>query len=103
MAKQKIEKTNAARLLDRAKIAYELVPYTVDENDLSGTHIADQIGMPYEQVFKTIVTRGDKSGYIVFCIPCHKEIDLKAAATATGNKRVEPVQVITSPSISPFS
>ena len=86
-------KTNAMRQLDAAKIAYEPLTYTVDENDLSGTHIADQVGLPYGQVFKTIVTRGDKTGYLVFCIPCHKEIDLKAAAIATGNKKVEPVAV----------
>ena len=89
----KMNKTNAMRQLDAAKIKYEICEYEVDENDLSGTHIADQIKLPYEQVFKTIVTCGDKSGYIVFCIPCHKEIDLKAAASATGNKRVEPVHV----------
>ncbi len=86
-------KTNAMRQLDAAKIPYEALCYEVDENDLSGTHIADQLGMPYEQIFKTIVTRGDKTGYLVFCIPCHKEIDLKAAAIATGNKKVEPVAV----------
>ncbi len=89
----KMNKTNAMRQLDAAKIKYEICEYEVDENDLSGTHIADEIGLPYEQVFKTIVTRGDKTGYLVFCIPCHKEIDLKAAASATGNKRVEPVHV----------
>ena len=89
----KVNKTNAMRQLDAAKIKYEICEYEVDENDLSGTHIADQIGLAYEQVFKTIVTRGDKTGYLVFCIPCHKEIDLKAAASATGNKRVEPVHV----------
>ena len=86
-------KTNAMRQLDAAKIPYEAIIYAVDENDLSGTHIADQVGLPYEQVFKTIVTRGDKTGYLVFCIPCHKEIDLKAAAIATGNKKIEPVAV----------
>jgi Cys-tRNA(Pro)/Cys-tRNA(Cys) deacylase len=89
----KMNKTNAMRQLDAAKIKYEICEYEVDENDLSGTHIADEIGLAYEQVFKTIVTRGDKTGYLVFCIPCHKEIDLKAAAAATGNKRVEPVHV----------
>ena len=86
-------KTNAMRQLDAAKIPYEPLTYEVDENDLSGTHIADQLGLPYEQMFKTIVTRGDKTGYLVFCIPCHKEIDLKAAASATGNKKIEPVAV----------
>lgn len=86
-------KTNAMRQLDAAKIRYEVLTYEVDENDLSGTHIAAELGLPYAQVFKTIVTRGDKTGYLVFCIPCHKEIDLKAAAIATGNKKVEPVAV----------
>ena len=89
----KINKTNAMRQLDAAKIKYEVCCYEVDENDLSGTHIADEIGLPYDEVFKTIVTKGDKTGYTVFCIPCHKEIDLKRAAQATGNKRIEPLHV----------
>lgn len=89
----KINKTNAMRQLDAAKIKYEVCSYEVDENDLSGTHIADEIGLPYDEVFKTIVTKGDKTGYTVFCIPCHKEIDLKRAAQATGNKRIEPLHV----------
>lgn len=93
MAKQQKNKTNAMRLLDAAKIKYEVIEYEVDESDLSGTHIADTIGLPYEMVFKTIVTKGDKLGYMVFCVPCHKEIDLKKAAAATGNKKIEPVQV----------
>ena len=86
-------KTNVMRQLDAAKIPYTVYTYEVDESDLSGTHIADQLGLPYEQVFKTIVTRGDKTGYLVFCIPCHKEIDLKKAAQVTNNKKVEPIQV----------
>ncbi len=88
-----MNKTNAMRQLDAAKIKYEVCEYVVDENDLSGTHVADDIGLPYECVFKTIVTRGDKTGYIVFCIPCHKEIALKKAAIATSNKKVEPIHV----------
>ena len=86
----KINKTNAMRQLDAAKIKYEVCSYEVDESDLSGTHIAEQIGLPYEEVFKTIVTKGDKTGYTVFCIPCHKEIDLKRAAQATRSPLVEP-------------
>ena len=86
-------KTNAMRLLDAAKIAYEVKEYTVDENDLSGVHIASQIGLPFDQVFKTLTARGDKTGVIVFCIPVHKEIDLKKAAAITGNKRVELLAV----------
>lgn len=93
MAKQKTPKTNAMRMLDIAKIPYEIIEYEVDENDLSGTHIADQVGLSYEMVFKTIVTKGDKTGYCVFCLPCHKEIDFKAAARASGNKSVEPLHV----------
>ena len=88
-----MNKTNAMRLLDAAKIKYEIYEYEVDENDLSGTHVASLLGLPFEMVFKTIVTKGDKTGYTVFCIPCDKEIDLKRAAAATGNKRVEPVAV----------
>lgn len=86
-------KTNAMRRLDSAKIKYEVKTYTVDENDLSGTHIADQIGIPYEQCFKTLVATGDKTGPIVFCIPCAKEIDMKRAASVTGNKKIEMIHV----------
>ena len=88
-----MNKTNAMRQLDAAKIKYTPCEYEVDESDLSGTHIADCIGLPYEKVFKTIVTRGDKTGLNVFCIPCHREIDLKKAAAVTGNKKLEPVPV----------
>ena len=88
-----MNKTNAMRRLDAAKIPYEVKEYEVDENDLSGIHIADQIGLPYEQVFKTLVAKGDKTGIVVFCIPCDKEIDLKHAATVTGNKKMEMLHV----------
>ena len=88
-----MNKTNAMRQLDAAKIKYKIYEYEVDESDLSGTHIAAQIGLDFAMVFKTIVVRGDKTGLLVFCVPCDKEIDLKAAASVTGNKRVEPVQV----------
>jgi len=86
-------KTNAMRLLDAAKIAYDVKEYEVDENDLSGVHIASQLGLPFEQVFKTLTAKGDKTGVIVFCIPVHREIDLKKAAAVTGNKRVELLHV----------
>ncbi len=86
-------KTNAMRRLDAAKIQYEVKEYEVDESDLSGVHIASQIGLPFEQVFKTLTAKGDKTGVIVFCIPCHKEIDLKKAAAVTGNKKVELLHV----------
>lgn len=88
-----MKKTNAMRQLDAAGIPYTVGTYAVDENDLSGVHIAKELGLPYEQMFKTIVTKGDKSGYLVFCIPCHREIDLKKAAAVTGNKKVEPIHV----------
>lgn len=88
-----MNKTNAMRRLDAAKIPYEVKEYEVDESDLSGIHIAHQIGLPFEQVFKTLVAKGDKSGFIVFCIPVDKEIDLKHAATVTGNKKIEMLHV----------
>ena len=81
------------RRLDAAKIEYKVMEYEVDENDLSGTHIAEQIGLACDMVFKTLVAKGDKTGVVVFCIPVDKEIDLKAAAAATKNKRVELVAV----------
>ena len=86
-------KTNAMRMLDRAKIPFETLEYTVDENNLTGTHIADEVGLPYDMVFKTLVAKGDKTGYVVFCIPVDCEIDLKKAAAATNNKRVELIAV----------
>ena len=88
-----MNKTNAMRQLDVAKIKYTPCEYEVDENDLSGVHIADSVGLPYEKVFKTIVTRSDKGRIFVFCIPCHKEIDLKKAAAVTGSKKIEPLPV----------
>ncbi len=88
MAK-KIEKTNAARLLDRAKIDYELVPYTVDESDLAATHVAEELGEPIEQVFKTLILKGDRNGFLVCVIPGDREVDLKKAAKISGNKSVQ--------------
>ncbi|MBR5865967.1 MAG: Cys-tRNA(Pro) deacylase [Alistipes sp.] len=88
MAK-KIEKTNAARLLDRAKIAYDLVPYTVDEDNLAATHVAEELGEDIATVFKTLVLRGDRAGLFVCVIPGDKEVDLKAAARASGNKKAD--------------
>ena len=69
-------RTNAARLLDSAHIAYELVPYPVDEDNLAAQHIADTLGEDINRVFKTLVLRGDKSGYFVCCIPVAEELDL---------------------------
>ena len=87
-------KTNAMRRLDSAKIRYEIKTYVVDENDLSGIHIAEQIAIPYEQCFKTLVANGDKTGPLVFCIPVKEEIDLKHAAAITKNKKIEMIHVI---------
>ena len=90
MAK-KIEKTNAARLLDKAKISYNLIPYEFDENDLAAQHVADSLGQDIAKVFKTLVLHGDKTGYVVCVIPGDKEVDLKALAKASGNKKVEMI------------
>lgn len=84
-----IKKTNAARILDQNKIAYTIIPYVVDENDLAATHIADQLGEPVEQVFKTLVLHGDKSGHFVCVIPGNCEVDLKKAAVVSGNKKCD--------------
>jgi Cys-tRNA(Pro)/Cys-tRNA(Cys) deacylase len=85
----KIQKTNAMRLLTQAKIAYELKTYEVDENDLSGSKVAAQVGLPMAQVYKTLVAKGEHSGYLVCLIPVDCEIDLKRLAVASGDKRVE--------------
>lgn len=86
-------KTNAMRMLDKAKIKYEALEYSYDDNDLSGVTIANSVGLPCEMVFKTLVARGDKTGPVVMCIPVDKEIDLKKAASVTGNKKVEMIHV----------
>lgn len=90
MAK-KPEKTNAARLLDKAKLQYDLIPYEFDENDLAAQHVADSLGQDIAKVFKTLVLHGDKTGYIVCVIPGDKEVDLKALAKVSGNKKVEMI------------
>ncbi len=89
----KINKTNAARLLDQQKIAYDLIPYIVDEDNLGAQHIADQLGEEIQQVFKTLVLKGDKNGYFVCVVPGNAEIDLKKAAKATGNKKCDLIAV----------
>ncbi len=86
-----IQKTNAARLLDKAKIPYELVPYVVDENNLAADHVAEALGEDINQVFKTLVLHGDKSGYFVCVVPGNTEVDLKAAARAAGAKKAEMI------------
>lgn len=89
MSKKKNIKTNALRILDSKKIDYKLVEYIVDENDLSGLHVAEQLGQDPRQIFKTIVLKGDRNGYIVCCIPVSENIDLKKVAKLAGEKKVE--------------
>lgn len=84
-------KTNVARLLDKAKIPYELVPYEVDENDLAATHIAEQLGEDIKCVFKTLVLRGERNGLMVCVVPGDATVDLKKAAKAAGDKKVEMI------------
>lgn len=86
-------RTNVMRLLDAAGIPYETVEYDYDEKDLSGIHAAAATGIPPEQMFKTLVARGEKRGYVVFCIPVCCELDLKKAAKAAGDKKIEMVHV----------
>ena len=88
MAK-KIDKTNAARMLDRAKISYELIPYTVDEDNLAATHVAEELGEDIATVFKTLVLRGDRTGLFVCVVPGDHEVDLKAAARVASNKKAD--------------
>ena len=83
---QHITKTNAARLLEAAGVSFELVPYEVDEKNLAADHVAEQLGEPLEQVFKTLVLRGDRNGLFVCVMPGNMEIDLKVAAKISGNK-----------------
>lgn len=89
----KTTKTNAARLLDQQKIAYDLIPYEVDEEHLGAEHTAELLGEPIERIFKTLVLRGDKLGFFVCVIPGAEEVDLKKAAKVTGNKKVEMIHV----------
>ena len=87
------KKTNAARILDRLKINYDLVEYTVDESDLSAIHLAETAGIPISQVFKTLVLEGDKNGNFVCIIPGGEEINLKKAAIASSNKKVAMIRM----------
>ncbi len=85
------EKTNAARILDRLHIPYELVEYSVDPDNLAADHVAEELGEPIEQVFKTLVLHGDKKGYLVCVVAGNREVDLKKAAKVSGNKKVEMI------------
>lgn len=86
-------KTNASRILDQRKIQYEMKEYTVDEQHLGAEHVAEQTGFPPDQVFKTLVVKGDKRGIMVACIPGNTELDLKTFAAVSGNKKIEMVSV----------
>jgi Cys-tRNA(Pro)/Cys-tRNA(Cys) deacylase len=84
-------KTNAVRILDNLGIPYQLLPYEVDPNDLAAESTAEKVGLPPEQVFKTLVARGDRTGVCLAVIPGNLHLNLKALAKLTGNRRVEPV------------
>jgi Cys-tRNA(Pro)/Cys-tRNA(Cys) deacylase len=86
-------KTNVMRLLDQANIHYRTMEYEVDEDNLAGEHVAEQIHMPTEQVFKTLVAKGEKKGIMVFCIPVNTELNLKKAASFVGDKKIEMIHV----------
>lgn len=85
----KVQKTNAARILDRLGISYELIPYSFDPDDLAAEHVAEELGEPIEQVYKTLVLRGDKTGLFVCVVAGNREVDLKLAAKASSNKKAE--------------
>ncbi|HEX2920964.1 MAG TPA: Cys-tRNA(Pro) deacylase [Bacteroidales bacterium] len=86
-----MHKTNAARILDRLGVKYELIAYEVDESDLSAVSVAEKLGQNHDQIFKTLVVRGDKSGVFVCVIPGVEELDLKKAAAISGNKNADMV------------
>jgi Cys-tRNA(Pro)/Cys-tRNA(Cys) deacylase len=86
-----MKKTNAVRFLDSLKINYKLCEYEIEESDLSAESVARKVNLPLEQVFKTLVARGDKTGVLMACIPGNVELDLKAVAAVSGNKKVEMV------------
>ena len=91
--KQKIDKTNAMRQLDSAGIEYEMGEYEYSEDDLSGVHAAEALGVSEDEVFKTLVTRGDDNNLFVFVIPSGASLDLKKAAQVSGNKKIEMIHV----------
>lgn len=86
-------KTNAMRLLEQAGIPFRVETYEFDDEHLSGDHVAAQVDLPADQIFKTLVVRGDKQGIMVFCIPVSMELDLKKAAKAAGDKKIEMTHV----------
>lgn len=86
-------KTNAMRLLEQAGIPFRVETYEFDEEHLSGAHVASQVSLPEDQIFKTLVVRGEKKGIMVFCIPVMMELDLKKAAKISGDKKIEMTHV----------
>ncbi len=86
-----IKKTNAMRLLDAEKLKYEIMEYPVDESDLSAVSVAAKTGQDIRRIFKTLVLKGDKTGYIVACIPGECELDLKSLAKSSDNKKVDMI------------
>ena len=88
----KTQKTNAVRLLESNSIIHSTVTYEVNESDLSGITVANKIGVEPERVFKTLVTRGEKTGINVFCIPVTEELNLKKAASVCGDKKIEMIK-----------
>ena len=87
------QKTNAVRLLDSLGIAYELRAYEVDPDDLTAESVAEKVGLPPEQVFKTLVARGDRNGICMAVIPGDSELDLKALASASRDRKIQLVQM----------
>ena len=88
-----MKKTNASRILDKLKILYEILEYKVDEQNLGAENAARKMGQPLKQVFKTLVIRGDKSEILVACIPGGTELNLKALASISGNKKIAMVHL----------
>ena len=88
-----MKKTNAMRMLEKAGISYEAKEYEYDENDLDGHHVAEYFSLPYENVFKTLVAKGESGEYMVFCLSVDDEVDIKKAARLAGEKRVEMIHV----------
>lgn len=86
-----LKKTNAVRILDRTSVSYELISYEVDESDLSAVHVAELLNESLDQIFKTLVLKGNSSGYFVCIVPGGSELDLKKAAKASGNKSCDMI------------
>ena len=93
VGKEKHKKTNALRILDTHKIPYSISEYEWSEDHATGLHVVEALGLEEKQVFKTLVGKGDKTGFVVFCIPVAEELDMKQAARVSHNKSVELIHV----------